>query len=532
MKKRIFGILMAILMVASLVAGAVPALAANDMITVRFHYSRLNLPAEEQSYEGWEMWLWDMDGITALESPYPLVVQEDGTALCEFQVKTGTCKIGYIVRFGEWEAKDVEHDQHINITGVLSGTVDFYVESGKATQATASSIPSRDALIEAGNLVLGKDVQTGTVITASQYKEKNRDQKPEITLQLSQQQEDGFDYKNAFTVSNSDGVVPIESVRNASQYVYLVLGEALDLSRGYNVTFEGRNYAVSMPDYFANAAFEEAYTYTGNDLGATYSKEKTDLRVWAPTAVDVSVNLYHTGNPETETAPYDTVYPTKAPDGKGPRLAAPEGDMNGVYYTYSVTTDTAVNEAPDPYGRTAGVNGKRTMIIDLASTNPDGWDTDKNPHAGENFTDAIIYELHVRDLSSDPSSGIKNVGKFLGVIERGTKTPGGKATGLDHIIELGVTHVHLLPSYDFGSVDETKLDDPEKNHFNWGYDPVGYNYPEGSYSTDPANGEVRVKEMKQMIKGMHDAGLSVIMDVVYNHVYDSLGFSFNKIVPD
>lgn len=524
MKKRIFGFLMAIIMIASLVAGAVPALAAEDMITIRFHYTR-----PEGDYEGWEMWLWDLDGITALESPFPLTVQGD-EAICEFQVKTGTCKIGYIVRYGEWEKKDVEHDQFINITGVLSGTLDFYVQSGKATQPNAQAIPTREDLEASGNLKLGDDVTTGVVITANQYKEANRDGKPEITLQLSSKLAE--DYKvdeNTFVVGNSDAKIPVVDMRYAGQYVYLVLGETLDLSRGYNVTFEGRNYAVSMPDFYSNEKFEAEYTYTGDDLGATYTKEKTTLRVWAPTAVDVSVNLYRSGNPATEAAPYQTVYMEKSD--KGTWVATLDGDMEGIYYTYTVTTDTAVNEAPDPYGRSAGVNGKRTMIIDLAATNPDGWAEDKNPHAGENFTDAIIYELHVRDLSTDASSGIKNVGKFLGLIERGTKTPGGKPTGLDHIVDLGVTHVHLMPVYDFGSVDETKIDDPEANHFNWGYDPMGYNYPEGSYSTNPEDGHVRVSEMKQMVKGMHDAGISVIMDVVYNHVYDSMGFSFNKIVP-
>ena len=526
MKKRILGILMAILMVASLVVGAIPAMAAEDEITIRFHYNR-----PEGDYEGWEMWLWDMDGITALEPPYDLVVNGD-EAVCEFKVKTGTCKIGYIVRYGEWEKKDVEYDQHINITGVLSGTVDFYVESGKATQASASAIPTREALEEAGNLVLGSDVETGIVITASQYKEANRDGKPEITLQLSSKlEEDAVVDETTFVVGNSDGNVPIKDYRYAGQYVYLVLGETLDLSRGYNITFRGRNYAVSMPDYYSNEKFEQQYTYTGDDLGATYTKEKTTLRVWAPTAIDMSVNLYKSGNIEIDTAPYETVYMTK--DVNGTWVATLEGDMNGVYYTYLVTTDTDSNEAPDPYARTTGVNGKRSMIIDLAATNPEGWADDKNPHAGEKFTDAIIYELHVRDLSTDPSSGISaaNVGKFLGVIERGTKTPGGKPTGLDHIVNLGVTHVHLLPVYDFGSVDETKLADADANHFNWGYDPVNYNVPEGSYSSNPEDGAVRVSEMKQMVKGMHDAGLSVIMDVVYNHVYDSMGFSFNKIVP-
>ena len=169
------------------------------------------------------------------------------------------------------------------------------------------------------------------------------------------------------------------------------------------------------------------------------------------------------------------------------------------------------------------------MVIDLASTNPVGWDQDQDPNAGISVTDAVIYELHVRDISVDASSGIRQKGKYLGVVEPGTKTRGGIPTGLDHMKELGITHLHLLPVYDFGSVDESH---PEHNQFNWGYDPVNFNVPEGSYSSDPHNGAVRVKEMKQMIKGLHDNGISVVMDVVYNHVYEAKDFCFNKIVPD
>ena len=216
-------------------------------------------------------------------------------------------------------------------------------------------------------------------------------------------------------------------------------------------------------------------------------------------------------------------------DVNGTWVASKEGDLNGVYYTYLVTVNGAENEACDPYARTTGVNGKRAMVIDLSSTNPEGWDEDTDPHAGNNITDDVIYELHIRDLAMDENSGIKNAGKFLGLTETGTTTPNGTPTGIDHIKDLGITHIHLLPVYDYASVDETALDEPQ---FNWGYDPENYNVPEGSYSTDPYHGEVRVKEMKQMVKSLHDNDLSVIMDVVYNHVYNAGSFNFNLIVPD
>ena len=506
MKKRIITLLLALIMVVSLIGGAIPAFAAEGDITLRLHYAR-----EDGEYEGWEMWFWDNapSPSTNLEPPYAFE-EIDGEMVSTIKLNTGTMNIGYIVRLGNWIAKDIEEDQFIDITGVLKGTVDVYVKSG----------------VKGHEIVLGEDCVTGVVVTSAQYKEKNSDGNPQIIVKMSSKIEDYEVTTDTFKVSNSDGAVAISAIKNVNSYYYLTLAEPLVLSRGYNVTFEDFDYGVTMPDFYSSPEFEAENTYTGNDLGATYTPEKTNLRVWAPTAIEVNVNLYTNGDPAAQELPTNSYPMTK--DVNGTWICELAGDMNGMYYTYEVITDTSVAEAIDPYARTAGVNGKRGMIIDLASTNPDGWADDKNPNAGKNITDAVIYELHVRDLSSDASSGIKNVGKFLGLIETGTKNSNGISTGLDHIVDLGVTHVHLLPVYDYGSVDETKLDTEQ---FNWGYDPMNYNVPEGSYSTDPYNGEVRVKEFKQAIKGMHDAGLSVIMDVVYNHVYQTNSFCINQIVP-
>ena len=281
---------------------------------------------------------------------------------------------------------------------------------------------------------------------------------------------------------------------------------------------------VSEGAYYSSAEFEAEYTYEGDDLGATWSKDSTFFRLWAPTASDVKINLYKTGHPEANDL-FEQIPMTS--DVNGTWIATAEGDLNGVYYTYEVTVGGQTRTACDPYARTTGVNGQRAMVIDLDSTDPEGWDTDVDPHYDDSITDAIIYELHVRDLSIHKSSGITNKGKFLGVVESGTTNGDGQSTGLDYIKSLGITHLHLLPSYDYASVDET---DPDAA-FNWGYDPVNYNVPEGSYSTDPYNGEVRVKEMKQMIKTLHDNGISVVLDVVYNHVFDAESFCFNRIVP-
>ena len=276
---------------------------------------------------------------------------------------------------------------------------------------------------------------------------------------------------------------------------------------------------------YSTQTFEKKYTYTGSDLGAVWTKEYTTFRVWAPTAVSVKLRLYESGTHGTQDLLEQL---DMTPDIKGTWILRKPGDLNGVYYTFLVERDGITKEACDPYARTTGVNGRRAMVIDLESTNPAGWDLDRNPHQNRGIVDAVVYELHIRDLSADPASGIRHRGKFLGLTETGTKNPFGQATGLDYIRDLGVTHVQLLPVYDYGSVDETLS---EGTQYNWGYDPVNYNVPEGSYSTDPFNGAVRVRELKQTVKTLHDNGLAVVMDVVYNHVYDAGRFCFNRIVP-
>ena len=338
------------------------------------------------------------------------------------------------------------------------------------------------------------------------------------------------DGTNAFSIVSSDGEdVTIKAVNGKGAIFTIELEEPLNLAKKYSIVCGDNSYGITMPDYYGTPEFETAYTYSGNDLGANWSKDATTFRVWAPTADTVAVNLYKSGDSVVDDL-IETIPMT--PDANGTWVATKNGDLNGVYYTYKVTLDEKngkETEACDPYARATGVNGARAMVIDLDSTNPEGWEEDKNPNADKNFNDAIIYELHIRDLGTHESSGITNAGKYISLTEHGTTTQGGVSTGVDHMKDLGITHLHILPMYDYGSVDETNLD---KEQFNWGYDPVNYNVPEGSYSTDPTKGEVRVKEVKQMVQSLHNDGISVIMDVVYNHVYDAEKFCFNKIVPN
>ncbi len=276
---------------------------------------------------------------------------------------------------------------------------------------------------------------------------------------------------------------------------------------------------------YSSPEFESKFTYTGNDLGVCLQGGKTTFRVWAPVAQEVILNLYRSGDPDAQDL-LQRIPMTS--DICGTWLAEIFENLHGLYYTYTVTNDHITRETIDPYACSCGVNGKRGMVLDLPSTDPQGWEQDIIPHKDASPTDAIIYELHFRDLSCDRHSGIHAKGKFLGLTETGTKTARSIPTGLDHIKNLGVTHIHPLPSYDYGSVDEAH---PEWKQYNWGYDPMNFNIPEGSYATDPYHGEVRVREMKQMIKTLHENGLGVILDVVYNHVYDAGSFCFNCLVP-
>ncbi len=497
MRQRIRALLLGIVMFAMTIAGSfadVTTVKAAEELTLKLHYHRA-----DGNYDGWDVWLWEEGG----DGNAYAFEEEDGEMVATKVIAPGVSSVGFIVRTADW-TKDINEDQFIDISEMVSGTVHIYVESGKKGYTKE----------------YGEDAVTGTKLLKARYEEETQ----MITVQMTGKI-DG-DFKKAFSILGTDGEAAITEVTEEAQFTYLISVERpLDLTKNYNILFDGNEYKIIMPNIYSTESFEEEYTYTGTDLGATWSSDKTSFRVWAPTAEAVKVNLYASGTEGTNDLLEEI--PMQA-DVNGTWIAEKEGDANGIYYTYTVTINGEETEACDPYARTTGVNGKRAMIIDLASTNPQGWESDANPHAGENITDAVIYELHVRDLSSDESAGIRNVGKFLGVIETGTTTESGIPTGLDHIKDLGITHLHLLPSYDYGSVDETKLDDAK---FNWGYDPVNYNVPEGSYSTDPYHGEVRVKEMKQMVQGLHENGISVVMDVVYNHVYNASEFCFNKIVP-
>lgn len=276
---------------------------------------------------------------------------------------------------------------------------------------------------------------------------------------------------------------------------------------------------------FESREFEEKYVYKGNDLGAVYEKEKTTFKVWAPTAEKVMLHLYTAGSKgEAGEQELLRVEMEKREQGIYEKLV--EGDLHGVYYTFSVTVDGKTRETGDIYAKAAGVNGKRSMVVDLEKTNPKGWEQDC--HVFHPLEKTWVWEAHIGDFSNDPASGVREEyrGKYLAFTENTTLNQDGvHPTCVNYLNKLGVTHVHLLPSFDYGSVDESKCDT-----FNWGYDPVNYNVPEGSYATDAFHGEVRIREFKEMVAALHKAGISVVMDVVYNHTHSRDSF-FNATVP-
>jgi pullulanase len=263
--------------------------------------------------------------------------------------------------------------------------------------------------------------------------------------------------------------------------------------------------------------------YEGNDLWPSWSPEQTTFKIWSPTATMVMLHIYieGTGGQPIETHQLQS-------ENKGIWKITLKGDYKNKYYTFQVKTNaTYLGETPGIYAQATGVNGERAMVVDLESTNPTGWDNHvrpelKSPH------DIILYELQIRDMTIHPSAGNSLPGKFTGLIQPGTKNDQGLATGIDHLREIGVTHVHLLPAFDHRSIDETRHNEPQ---YNWGYDPQNYNVPEGSFSTDPFNGATRIKEFKEMVMGLHENGLRVILDVVYNHTSLTEGSNFNLEVP-
>lgn len=505
-----------------------PSAVDENEITVNIYYTRADGQYTVPNVDGDDTGVWnasvsvnnasatrkDFEGYTDDGAKLTMTVNGRETRSLKIKTRLSTAS-------REWMQQ--EEEQTVDLLDIVSGTVNVYLNS-EGTNGRSGNVSK--------SLTFGNDIVACNKITEAQY-DYDKATVSVKTLKPLSNPEAGLKLVGA---GNSEiEVLKIEE--NEGSYV-LTLNESLDLKdlsdTKVQLTEDTKHYGYSIncDNMYASDKFEAEYTYTGDDLGATYSEESTTFKVWAPTAKAVKVQLYATGSDDEKGAEELGTYTMSGgtKDDKGVWTVTVNGDLKGKYYTYKVTVNGKTIEAVDPYARTTGVNGKRGMVIDLNSTNPkSGWNEIEDQP--ESYTDATIYELHVRDFSIDDSSGVKDKwqGKFMALTEEGTTVNGVKgnpSTGLDYMKEMGFTHLHLLPIYDYGSVDETKCDT-----FNWGYDPVNYNTPEGSYSTDPYNGEVRVKEMKEMVDTLHKNNIGVIMDVVYNHVYNADEFSFNQIVP-
>ncbi len=472
-----------------------------DDYKVRVHYHRF-----DGNYDGWNLWLWPEGGSGAA---YSFTESDDFGVVAETLVpgSIDAANIGIIVRLNEWEAKDVDQDRFISTAKVNSqGILEIYlVQSESTIHYSEDSVDLSPKFLSAelsGRERIDISVTVPFVLEGANATFK---------VVTGDGREVGVKYITSTQAGDMVGTATV------------VLEEDLDIGSQYFISNEGYEpFPVGMTKAYDLPQFNEAYYYDGDDLGVTYSQEASTFRLWAPTASQAVLKLYEEGLGGQAT---DVIEMTK--DIKGTYVATVSGDLEGVFYTFT-TSDDETLEAVDPYALAVGVNGDRAMVVDLQETNPEGWDQDTRPEF-VNFTDAIVYELHVRDLSMSETSGIENKGKFLGIIEEGTTGPDGVSTGLDHMKELGITHLQLLPVFDYRTIDETALED---NVFNWGYDPENYNVPEGSYSTDPYDGSLRIKEFKTMVQGLHENDIRVIMDVVYNHTGASGDSHLNSLVPN
>ena len=455
-------------------------------------------------YENCDMWIWwdNKDGKGHLFQPC------DYGAKVVVDVPEGVTEVGFIVRCdcsdpggSSWGSatKDYEQDRF----AVLNGRVtEVYLKSGDPGQYISND----------GGKTLDMAMKFNFAAMVDEREIEYRIEPAAAITDLGQ--------IKVYEGNREIEITDLSVLGKESAFGRIELAESLKLSGNYRVEIVGYGEKAVVPtEIFDSAYFAEHYHYDGTDLGAVVNGDTTTFKVWAPTASRVVLNLFEAGDGGTA---YKRVEMERGEKGV---WAHTEGCGHGTYYTYQVTTCVGTQEAVDPYAKAAGVNGNRGMVVDLSRTDPVGWASADLNDPISNYSEAVIWEVHVRDFSNKIEAS-QYRGKYLAFTETGLVNEYGKAVGVDYLKELGITHVHLLPVYDYATVDESNPD----SAFNWGYDPKNYNVPEGSYSTNPYNGQVRITEFKQMVQALHEAGIGVIMDMVYNHTYDG-NSSFNKIVP-
>ena len=460
----------------------------------------------KDTYDNCDIWMWwgDVAG-----KGYLLHKCAYG-AKAVVNVPEGVDQVGFIVRKNcsdpggdSWGSatKDFEADRYVILEG--RETV-IYLKGGVEDQFKSNDGGKTLEMIKRFSLASMKGEKTLSYKLA-----------PAVTI-------DNLNKIKVFEGDREIKVTSLSSLGYASGTGSIEVAESFDLSKSYTLEIDGYGSKTVIPmEIFDSKYFADNYHYDGNDLGAVINEEDstTSFKVWAPTASKVVLNLFEQGH---EVAAYKSVEMVRGDKGV---WSYTEACGHGTYYTYTVTTAVGTQEATDPYAKSAGVNGNRSMVVDLSLTNPVGFENSKLKENINNYSEAIIWEVHVRDFSNKIADS-QYKGKYLAFTETGLKNEHGVSVGIDYLKNLGITHVHLLPVYDYATVDESNPD----SAFNWGYDPKNYNVPEGSYSTNPYDGAVRINEYKQMVAALHEAGIGVIMDVVYNHTYDA-NSSFNRIVP-
>ena len=486
---------------------------------VYIHYYRY-----QADYSPWDLWVWQNQPAAKEGAGYSFV-QDDTSA--EFNYGgvvskialtgnlSGSTRIGIIVRKPDWSSKDVEVDRFIDIPNTVEqGILHVYLVEGDARVGIGKNDingPDKNPKFRVAYFQDMSKVYFSATETLSADKIQITADGQPVTV------------KN-YQANGTNGVVEIDATLDFSKK-YEIFGTFKDnFVNKLSLTYDG---------VYDSKAFSDSFGYAGDDLGAIAKDNKTTFRLWAPISEKVVLNIYDTGTPsnyggsDTKSATYEM---TKSE--KGTFYFELPLNLHGKYYTYSVTNGSATHEVIDPYAKSSGVNGIRGLVVDFSKTNPAGFTYGERPSNITNQTDAIIYELHVRDLTIHESwNGTEiNRGRYLGLVEPGTRY-NGVTTGFDHIKELGVTHVQLLPFFDFGVLDESRINQPGYNSFNWGYMPINFNVLEGSYSKDPFDGLSRIVEMKTAIKEFTNANIRINMDVVYNHTGLTADSNFNLIVP-
>ncbi|MES9664012.1 type I pullulanase [Bacillus cereus] len=465
---------------------SVKAVSNSKTTEVIIHYKE-----KSGNTKDWNLWVW---GENANGKSYEFTGEDEFGKYAKIKIDGDYSRVGFIVRTNEWEKDGGDHW----VENIRDGRAEVWILSGD--EKVYNSKPSSDLSIQKATIDSFNEI---TVTTNVPFNSK--EQKIEI---------EGVKIKGISPYDKNSGDI--------TNKVKIITEQKIDLKQTYKVKIANLADAnTEIGKVIRSEEFDNLFYYGGNDLGNMYTPQETKFRLWAPTASEAKLVTYKkwSDNIGTEI--------NMQQGEKGTWKAELKGNQKGLFYTYKVKIGDKWTEAVDPYVRAASVNGDKGAVVDLEETNPKKWKANKKPKF-KNPEDAIIYELHVRDLSIQPESGIKQKGKYLGVTEKGTKGPEGVKTGLDHMKDLGVTHVQLLPIFDYASVNEENLNEPQ---YNWGYDPKNFNVPEGSYSTNPYEPTVRITELKQMIQTLHDNNLRVVMDVVYNHMYNAAESNFHKLVP-